>query len=156
MEKLETLGRHVIEGKRTWKSVVDEAGLSHHVSLKTHMTKHWVKPELESAKALDEVDPLIADAMRELAEAMEMAPLEVKPLYAVAIRNLRGLMETKPSQQSLINALKAIHEITGMKMEQRLMLDFAGRMFGTNPSEAKASIEKGQEIIELESEEVIQ
>ena len=54
----------------------------------------------------------------------------MKPLFAVAIRNLRGLGDTKPSQQHLIQALKTIQEMTGMKQEQRMMLQFAEAMFG--------------------------
>lgn len=147
-EALEELGLEAKNGKRSWSSAAREAGLTHHVSLKNHMLKHWEEPIPESDVVLDELDPAIATAMRELQEAMEYAPVEVKPLYAIAIRNLKGLLQTKPSQSNLITALKAIHEITGMKMEQKLMLGFAARMFpGQN---ATAAIEKGQEYIEAE------
>lgn len=154
VEELEQLGQEAMLEKRSWRNAAATAGLSHHAALKNHMMKHFQVPVPETEAALAELDPVIANTMRELTEAMEFAPLEVKPLYAVAIRNLRGLAETKPSQQNLITALKAIHEITGMKMEQKLMLGFAGKMFGLQPSQAKAAIDKGQEYIEAESEEV--
>jgi len=66
----------------------------------------------------------------------------VKPLYATAIRNLRGLMETKPSQQHLIAALKGIHEITGMRMEQQMMLAFGQKMFGAPQETVKVEVER--------------
>lgn len=85
--------------------------------------------------ALDaELTRQIQMAEAELLQQMDVAPTEVKPLYAVAIRNLRGLADTRPTQKELISALKAIHEITGMKMGQQMMVQFARAAFpGANP-----------------------
>lgn len=150
MARVEAIGIEVLDGRRSWKSAAKDANLASYISLRTHMANHYVAPRAASDIVLDEMDPSVAAAMRDLQEAMEYAPVEVKPLYAVAIRNLRGLMETKPSQSNLITALKAIHEITGMKMEQKLMLGFANKMFNVGPGEAAAALEKGEEVIDVE------
>lgn len=91
------------------------------------MEKHYVEAIVRGAE--EELDALIAEAVVDLHDAMRMAPPEVKPLYAAAIVNLRGLKDTKPSQQHLIQSLKTIQEMTGMRQEQRMMLTFAEAMF---------------------------
>lgn len=60
-----------------------------------------------------------------LEREMDVAPPTVAPLYAVALRNIDGLEETKASQEHLIRSLKAIHEITGLQLHQRMLLTFA-------------------------------
>lgn len=92
-------------------------------SLKTHMERHYVDNVTE--RVIGEQTAKVEATVEELERQMFAAPAELKPLYAVAIHNLRGLMDTKPSQQHLIQALKSIHEITGMRIEQRLLLDYA-------------------------------
>lgn len=104
------------------------------------MEKHWVAPVSSQEQALQEWPELVAKTIEELTEQMRFAPTEVKPFYLVAIQNLKGLDKTKPSQANLISSLKAIHEVTGMKMEQRLMLDYASAMFGQQAIEAEAVI----------------
>lgn len=118
----------------TWASASRQLGYGDQRSLKNHMEKHVTlrsraAQDVELRQAEDELDAAIEGAVEELFVSMRMAPAEVKPLYAAAIRNLRGLAETKPSQQHLIQALKTIQEMTGMKQEQRMMLQFAEAMF---------------------------
>lgn len=130
-DELEALGLAAMKGESSWRAAAQAAGLTHHKGLQNHMEKHYVAPMLAAEAAADDaLAVLIKDSLEELSTAMAHAPAEVKPLYAVAIRNLAGLRETKPSQQHLIAALKTIHEVTGMRMEQRLMLDFARAHFG--------------------------
>lgn len=128
--KLEAIGSEALAGDISWREAGRRAGMAH-MPLKNHMEKHYVDAVVAEADEL--LDGLIATAIRELAENMAIAPAEVKPLYAAAIVNLRGLKDTKPSQQHLIQSLKTIQEMTGMKQEQRLMLTFAEHMgFGAS------------------------
>ena len=137
-ERLEACGFRALKGEVSWREAARLAGLNHHTSLKTHMEKHTEKPVNPTEAALADVDDLIAETIEELKVQMRMAPVEVKAFYATAIRNLAGLMATQPSQANLIGALKAIHEVTGMKMEQRMMLQFAQQMFAPAAPPAKA------------------
>lgn len=70
-----------------------------------------------------------ADYIKKIRQNLEaelaVAPPTIAPLYAVALRNLEGLEETKASQEHLIRALKAIHEITGLQLQQRMLVTFA-------------------------------
>lgn len=131
--ELEALGLEASRGKRSWRSlepVIKPYGVTR-FSLKNHMERHYVSAvEATEAVILDSYEGLVLEAVRDLTDAMKSAAPEVKPLYAVAIRNLQELHNTKPSQQHLVNALKAIQDVTGMKSEQRMMLAFAERMFG--------------------------
>lgn len=131
LEEIEQLGQEALSGDRSWRSVQMAVGWYHHTPIKNHMEKHWVAPASPQEQALSEWETLVADTIVELAEQLRFAPTEVKPFYLVAIQNLKSLDLTKPSQNNLITALKAIHEVTGMKMEQQMMLGFARAMFGT-------------------------
>ena len=111
----------------SWREASREAGVPHYQSLQTHMHKHYTAAVIEAAA--DELDALIADAAVELRTQMQSAPAEVKPLYAAAIVNLKGLKSTKPSQAHLIQSLKTIQEMTGMRNEQRMLLTFMDQMF---------------------------
>jgi hypothetical protein len=141
--ELESLGRQALSGDISWREAARRADLSHAQGLKNHMERHFTS---ESEKAFSELDDALglelAAIESELLEKLRMAPTEVKPLYATAIRNLRGLMETKPSQQHLIAALKGIHEITGMRMEQQMMLAFGQKMFGAPQETVKVEVER--------------
>lgn len=118
-------------GELSWKACSRELGLSHSNSITNHMRRHFVAPMVDTQRALDgEWERQVQLLEAELYEAANHAPAEVRPLYLVAIRNVRGLLETKPSQQNLTQALKAIHEITGMRVEQKLMLEYAKTRFG--------------------------
>ena len=144
LEELEDLGHQALRGDISWRAAAREGGLSHHQGLKNHMEKHvasvaaTLNPDAAMAQFQAEV---VGPALADLTEQMHLAPAELKPLYAVAIRNLMDLWATKPSQQNLIMALKGIHEITGMKMEQRIMLEFAQRAF--HAEQKKASLPDG-------------
>jgi hypothetical protein len=147
MVELEALGRAAKDGIISWRQAAKDGGLTHHQGLKNHMERHWNSPVDKIIASLDdELTVELAKVETELLEKLRMSPTEVKPLYATAIRNLRGLMETKPSQQHLIAALKGIHEITGMRMEQQMLLSFGQRMFGSVP-EPVAELEDRNHIV---------
>lgn len=127
-DELEAVGLRAMAGEISWREAAREVGWTRHQALQTHMNNHYVAGAVK--EATDELDVLIVEAVGDLREAMRMAPAEVKPLYAAAIVNLQGLKNTKPSQQHLIQALKTIQEMTGMRQEQRMMLAYAEQMFG--------------------------
>lgn len=139
-EELEEFAVEAVEGRLSWREVARQLGLSHHNSLKNHMERHWVAPPSAEEQALQEWPTLVAQTIEELSDQLRFAPTEVKPFYLIAIQNLKELDRTKPSQTNLINALKAIHEVTGMKMEQRMMLAYAQEMFGSTPAEVDAGV----------------
>lgn len=134
---LEAIGREALDEQISWRAAEREAqpyGISRQ-SLKNHMETHYAKAierslDTELLAVESEFDASVNLAVADLFDAMRMAPPEVKPLYMAAIRNLQGLKDTKPSQQHLIMALKTIQEMTGMKQEQRMLLQFAEQMFG--------------------------
>lgn len=112
------------------------------------MQRHYVAPLSPEEEATATVPLLVAQTIEELTQQIHMAPVEVKPFYLIAIQNLRALDRTQPSQQHLINALKAITEVTGMKMEQRMMLQYGQAMFGSAPRPVAAL--EDPEIIDAE------
>jgi len=129
--ELEVYGRQAMDGTISWREAARRGNLTHAQGLKNHMERHFVSETDKVHAHMDDVLGMeLAATEQELIEKLRLAPAEVKPLYATAIRNLRGLLETKPSQQHLIASLKGIHEITGMRMEQQMMLAFGARMFG--------------------------
>lgn len=137
LDELESLGLEALEGKRSWRSTAQALGLGHHQSLKNHMENHYVAAPSLTDVAVDGFEALIAKAIEDLIQRMAVAPAELAPMYAVAIQNMRHITLTKPSQQNLVLALKAIHEVTGMKLEQRLMFEFAKHAF---PSPTQAAV----------------
>lgn len=130
-DEMEELGRQALAGELSWRKASFAAGGVNPTSLKNHMLRHVVAPEVAEAEeqARDEMDALIDEAKQGLMEQFYVAPPDVKPLILVAIQNLDALRATRPSQDNLIKALKTIQEMTGMKNEQRLMLGFAKAMF---------------------------
>lgn len=149
-DEQEAVGLLALDGEISWEEAKRRLGLPNPKGLQNHMAKHYVAPPSEVDEALSALPGLIAGSIEELQEQMRFAPPDVKPFYAIAIRNLSELENTKASQQNLIYALKAIHEVTGMKNEQRLMLDFARHHFGIGAGEAKAAIEQQTDIIDAE------
>lgn len=126
LAELEVLGTLALKGEMTWAGAAREGGLNHGQAFKNHMERHFVAPSTKAVVGIEEEnDLLIAEAVKDLQAQMAVAPTDVAPLYAVAIHNLRGLKDTNPSQQALTNALKAIHEIQGMKQEQRVLLEMS-------------------------------
>lgn len=140
--ELEVYGRQALDGTISWREAARRGDLTHAQGLKNHMERHFVSETDKVHAHLDDVLGVeLAQTETELIEKLRLAPAEVKPLYATAIRNLRGLLETKPSQQHLIAALKGIHEITGMRMEQQMMLAFGAKMFGEISGPEKVAVE---------------
>lgn len=129
-EDIEVLGVQALRGELSWRKATEQSGVYHHNALKNHMEKHFIAEQAaERAEVDDEFDELVRDSIRELHVQMRLAPPEVKAFYAVAIANLQELKNTKPSQANLLAALKGIHEVTGMKQGQQMMLQFAESMF---------------------------
>jgi len=143
---LETLGLQAEMGEISWREAARRGGLSHAQGLRNHMEKHYHPPEGVLDPAEDELARELLRLEGELLEQMALSPVEIRPLYAVAVRNLRGLLDTKPSQQNLVAALKAIHEITGMKMGQQMLLQFARAHFGPGTQPASIQQSKGEVI----------
>lgn len=146
---LEELGQQALDGATSWRAATRDAGLTSHQSFKNHMEKHYATPSTSEELVMEGMTGALATMVEELKANARLAPPEIAPFYAVAIRNLAGLEETKPSQQHLIQALKAIHEVTGMKMEQRLMLEFAKHQFGLGEPEAAGALEKHTDVIDV-------
>lgn len=138
-ENLERLGLEALQERRSWRSITTETDLTHTAGLRNHMEKHFTHSLVERAKQEqgDALAGFLKEALSELTMAMAVAPTETKPLYAMMIHNLSSLEKTQPSQQSLIAAAKAIHEITGMKMQQRLLLNYAEAFQGALPAPKK-------------------
>lgn len=142
-----------LDGQISWAEAARRLGLTHAKGLQNHMEVHWSPPATATEVVLEEFDQQVADAIRDLMDEMRFAPVAVKPFYAIAIANLKGLDQTKPSQQHLINALKGIHEVTGMKMEQQMMLDFARHHFNQVGPAAVAAVEQHAGVIDLDEVE---
>lgn len=103
------------------------------------------------AEAQNRLSEAVASAIGDLRSRMELAPAEVKPLYLVAIHNLELLHRTPPSQKNLVDALRTIEEMTGMRAEQRLMLTFAQAFFREIPSSDRLQIPA--EVVDVEQVE---
>lgn len=145
--ELEAIGLEALEERTSWREAARRAGFSHHAGFKNHMEKHYVQAAVRVAQ--DEFEALIAEAEYELLQQFHgTADASAKALYLVALQNLRGLRETKPSQQHLVNALKTIAELTGMKAEQKLMLQFSKSFFKQAPAPPKAIDIPDAEVVE--------
>ena len=126
-EELESECLEAQAGTKSWRSIFMAFELSGNpASLKNHMDKHY-SPVLDSVSS--DFKELVAECVEGLKELLAMAPPELKPLYLTAIKNTLGLANTQPSQQNLINAMKVIQEVAGMKQEQRFMLEYAKHAF---------------------------
>ena len=161
-DEVEQEARLCLEGARSWRSAGEATGFRHQ-QVKNHMEKHWMAPAV--AVRLEVQDEQDADIQRqvdgavgELLAEMESQPATLKPMYLAAIHNVKHITDTKPSQQHLVAALKAVHEITGMKMEQRMLLEFGAARFGKKLPAVTHSPERDllvvNEVLELEGEEV--
>lgn len=136
-DALEGVGRQALSGAMSWREASRQSGVPH-MSLKNHMEKHFVAEA--TAQATEALTEDITETLANLRRNAALAPVEVQPLYFVAIRNLEGLMDTKPSQQHLLAAIKAIHEVTGMRNEQRILLAFAAEHFAVPLEEAEEAM----------------
>lgn len=141
-EAQEAVGLLVLDGEISWREAARRLELPHGKGLQNHMDRHYEPPGSAEQQGIEARLELryrqqIAQAVEGLLDKMEVAPAEVKPLYATAIKNLRELDATKASQQQLVAALKAVHEITGMKMGQQMLLQFAQAAFDKNVKAAE-------------------
>lgn len=150
-DEMEEVALLAMDGQISWAEAARQLELPHAKGLRNHMDRHWQPPVAPSAVALEDYEQQVADTISELMVEMRFAPAAVKPFYAIAIQNLKGLKDTKASQQHLINALKGIHEVTGMRMEQQLMLDFAKHHFNQIGPAAEAAIEQHTGVIDVEA-----
>ena len=148
-DRLEELGQQALDGAISWRAAARDGGLSHHTPLSNHMKKHFAQPPTSEEEMLANLSEDLQEMVEALKAQARIAPPEIAPFYAIAIRNLAAIDQTAPSQQHLIQALKAIHEVTGMKMEQRLMLEFAKASFGVEPAEAAGELEKRAGVIDV-------
>lgn len=146
-------GQLAIHGEVSWNAAAKAIGV-YPQTLKTHMMKHLVLPSLKEAdeEKNTHLRALIEVAKGELEAQFYVSPSDVKPLILAAIHNLDGLLTTKPSQEVLLRALKTAQEMTGMKTEQRLMLDFADAMFGQKPV-PRAVPSTTEKVLEIEAAE---
>jgi hypothetical protein len=78
-------------------------------TLTTHKQQHMGAAIAEK----DEWRQTLDNVRDELRREMSTASVLIKPLYMVALRNLDALEDTKPSQDSLIKAVKALSDIQG-------------------------------------------
>lgn len=124
-DRIEALGFEALEGRTSWRKAAADAGYSHHAGLKSHMENHFRRPQADDVEFEMNWSALVSPALEGLKAQMAVSPPELAALLAVAMHNLLGLQETKPSQANLVGALKAVNEVTGMKMEQRLLLEFS-------------------------------
>lgn len=130
-EQMEEMALEAVQGRLSWREVARQLGLSHHQGLKNHMERHYAGISDPS----QQLNELIEKNIKELEDQLVLATPEIKPFFFMIIHNLRGLANTKPSQQNLNAALKAIHEVVGMKTQNRLMMDFAMAAFKKRESE---------------------
>lgn len=157
LEELEQLGLAAQNGDISWRSAARDGGLNHHAKLQNHMERHYVDPfEVDVNDFAVELTEEVLRTKRLLLEKSRMAPVDVRPLYLTAIHNLDKLEQTKPSQQVLVAALKTITEMTGMKMEQQLMVEFAKYAFNPELDQASPAtpIAAVSEVVETEAVEV--
>ncbi len=132
-DEQEETALEAVNNRISWREAARKLGLGHHQSLKNHMERHFAG--LLSLDPTEQVAYLIEENIKELQEQLALAPPEIKPFFFMIIHNLRGLAGTKPSQQALNASLKAIHEVVGMKTQNRLMMDFAMAAFKKQSAE---------------------
>lgn len=152
IDDIEAAGLRALSGELSWRAVGREVDMTNYASIKNHMENHYVAAVARAVD--DDMQRYIEEAVTELKAQFAISPPEVKPLILAAIHNVRELRNTKPSQQHLIQSLKTIQEMTGMKQEQRMMLLFAEKMFGEVPSPAPKAELPDPNIIDVEAVEV--
>lgn len=125
--EIEAMCLEAIAETKSWRSVFMAFELTGNpASLKNHMDKHYA-PVVDVV--MSDFDDLVAECIVGLKELLAAAPPELKPLYLTAIKNTMGIARTQPSQQNLINSLKVIQEVAGMKQEQRFLLEYSKHAF---------------------------
>lgn len=150
LDWLEELGEQALKEEISWREAARQGGLNHHQKLKNHMLEHYISPHME--KVLDFEGEMAEQTLRTkrlLLEKARVSPPEVQPMYLAAIHTLENLRLTKPSQSVMVQALKTATELTGMKMEQQMMLQFAEAAFGQS-AELEATVDASDSLKELE------
>lgn len=149
LEELEELGLLAQAGDISWREAMRRGELNHFKKLQVHMDNHYVAPVQREANAFTrELDEEVLRTQQLLLEKARMSPVDVRPMYLTAIHNLAHLHELKPSQQVMVQALKAATEMTGMKMEQQLMVEFAQYAFEEQARNAELPEAKPDELLE--------
>lgn len=147
-ETIEQVGRLALDGDLSWRQAAEKVGYSHHAPLKAHMERHFVAEAVASAE--EEFRQLYEETREELAlRIAQTENPEAKSLLLIAYQNLLGLRDTKPSQQNFIAALKAVHEIQGMKVQQALILGMKSKF----PKKVEST---SKPVRELEEAEVVE
>lgn len=143
-EEVEETGVLALRRDISWREAgrrLTHLGFTHPNGIKNHMEKHFEPAGKKALEVLeDDLTQKIADTKRVLLDSIDTAPPLAKGLYIAAIRNLDAIMETKPSQKDLIQALKTIQELTGMRLEQQMLLQFAQAAFGASEEEAAGAL----------------
>lgn len=144
-ETIEGVGRLALDGDLSWRTAAEKVGYNHHGPLKHHMENHYLDEAVAAADSA--YDELLREAEEDIARRLrEATNPEVKALLATVYHNLKSLKDTKPSQQNLIAALKAVHEIQGMKIQQSLLLGFKANF----PKKVESSSTPQRELEEAE------
>lgn len=150
----EESGAEALAGAISWRQAALPFGVRHE-QLKRHMEAHVVAPAEAEQDAVEdaELDELVARARVELLEQFDSVPADIKPLVIIAIQNLKGVKRATPSMETLIRSVKTIQEMTGMKNEQRLMLQYANALQGRRrpkpiqvKNEAAPALGAGEEV----------
>lgn len=144
--EIEAMCLEAIAETKSWRSVFMAFELTGNpASLKNHMDKHYA-PVVDVV--MSDFDDLVAECIVGLKELLATAPAELKPLYLTAIKNTMGIARTQPSQQNLINSLKVIQEVAGMKQEQRFLLEYSKHAF-PQPVAALEEMDEAEIVKEL-------
>jgi len=128
--ELEGLANQALRGDISWREAARLGGLTHPAGLQNHMEKHYISDvEVMEAEVQTTLEQKVVEAKGNLMADFDNQPPDVQALRLVAAHNLDGLLTSKPSQAHLMAALKAVHEIQGLKTENQLLLAFANRKF---------------------------
>ena len=112
-------------GTESWREIARRTGRRVE-TLRNHADKHMGGGPVLDRGWSEMVDSTVAS----VAEMFESMPPDVKPLLLLVIHNLRSLAHTRPSQSNMIMALKTIEEMTGLKVQNKVLLEFARAAFG--------------------------
>ena len=121
---IEAVGDLAKAGTISWREAARRTGYRVD-TLKRHMEAHVTVPDTTGGP----LEELVTQTISSLEEMYPTLPPDVRPLLLVVIHNLQHLATTRPSQQHLIQALQALGEITGMKQQNRILLEFAKAAF---------------------------
>jgi len=129
--EIEEVGLKALSGEISWREAARQTELTH-ANLKRHMENDYVARVWREEKT--EFGELVESVEASLKVYLRTVPDDTKPLVLIAIHNLRGLEDTPVSQKNLIDTLKTVQQMTGLKTENRLMLQFAQQM-GANKAQ---------------------